>query len=153
MQFEKSKPIRFEKVLVFDKSVGNVFISSENLLKMRSVSIDDISHLGKVIRYYSLYKRDIINYSIPFTGLNILINKEDDKIVIGTYTTSNLDIGLLALIPCCLTISIIGFIVIVFGTIGLLCMIIPIHFLINYISIKAYCVLFFLMYFFYKRKS
>ena len=100
--------MRFEQVLTFNKTDGVTKFNLEKFCKMRSVHTEDVSHLGKIIRYNVLYKNGIASYRIFFTKWNIVFDKSNN-IGIGKFKINDFNIGFSALIlPTLFTIGILN---------------------------------------------
>lgn len=91
--------MRFCDVLKYNKDSGSVSFSFKNLCLMRNVKIEDIEHLGKTIKYLALGANGLVNYRIPFTSLNILIDQKTGNADLVKYNVSDFTIGMCVTIP------------------------------------------------------
>ena len=90
--------MRFNQVLTFDKTKGSTKFNLKNLCQMRDVSTDDVSHLGKIVRYNVMYKNGLTSYKVHFTKWHIIFDK-DGMMYIGKYKMDDFNIGFVTLIP------------------------------------------------------
>ena len=94
--------MRFEKVLTFNKSKGKVDFNLKHFCQMRDVTTDDVSHLGKIVRYIVLYQNDYKSYRIHFTKWHILF--KNDIMYFGKYKVDDFNMGFVVLTPFALFI-------------------------------------------------
>ena len=104
-----SNLMRFKDVLTYDKDKLGISFNFKNLCKMRNVTTEDVSHIGKVIKYCCLGSRGIVNYKVPLTDLHVQINKKTGDVGVGKYETDDFTIGMCAVVPTSLVILAIAY--------------------------------------------
>jgi hypothetical protein len=98
--------MRFRDVLTFNKDTCKASFSFSNLCKIRNFYTEDVSHIGKVIKYCVLGTNNVVNYKVPLTDIHVLIDKKTGKSRAVQYNPDlDFTIGMFVVVPSTIIIA------------------------------------------------